>query len=172
MRIFELAWDFDAFEKSIDPEIERAGIDPNTLGNTLASVDRRFRRIALSTPILWSIVTSKKSMDVRAANLARSKVVGIHVYLFYSNNFANRGKIFSQLLIHSLRWKSLFIGFDWAAYYRLLLETQNLKLPLLRSLMINGLSDNEEPCGSYVNWYMPKLACLRLHDKVLTPSFS
>lgn len=80
MHIFELMWDRDAPEKSTNPYKER--IDPNTLGNTLASVDQRFRRIELSTATLWSIVTDIQSMEVRATNLARSKNVGIHVYLF------------------------------------------------------------------------------------------
>lgn len=169
MHIFELMWDRDAPEKSTNPYKER--IDPNTLGNTLASVDQRFRRIALSTAILWSIVTDIQSMEVRATNLARSKNVGIHVYLFDETDSTSSDPVYNQLLIHSHRWESLCIGIHWAHnYLNLLLETQqNLMLPSLRSLYIHGLSD-DELYGSYVDWNMPKLVFLRLYDVVLTPS--
>lgn len=169
MRIFEFAWDLNAFEKSINYEADWTELDPNTLGNTLVSVDRRFRRIALRTPILWSILTSAQSEEARANNLARSKTVGIHVYLFGEYEL-DRSEAFSLLLLHSQRWESLYIGFDWACGSPELLRTQ-LMLPSLCSLYIEGLSDDEEPCRSFVNWHMPKLAYLRLRDMVLIPSF-
>lgn len=151
------------------------------LKENLSLVYRRFRRLVLNTPRLWSHISSSYEMRYVRTCLERSKSVGLSIDLLINNKGdLDRGLSFlAEVIPHSSRWEDLNVLFSFA---RMDLDLRNkihqspifskLHLPSLYSLSLelnttgNFNFDKNGIWHFYQNWDMPNLRSL---DSDLVP---
>ncbi|THG99851.1 hypothetical protein EW145_g7187 [Phellinidium pouzarii] len=150
------------------------------MGGALALVSRRFRRIALDIPILWTYYSNhciKKEQNEIC--LQRSRNAGLHIGLFITPYNLDESVVFflNTLTRHAHRWRTLIVHFDNPHAVRLnngLLGRRfpGLKLPSLTSMTMIG-HDPFVDSDHYFNrpdffgdWDMPNLHSLTAVTRV------
>lgn len=154
------------------------------LKENLSLVCRRFRRLVLNTPRLWSRVSSFDTMRYVRTCLERSKSVGLSINLFIDNKgHLDRGLSFlAEVIPHSSRWEDLNVLFSFA---RMDLDLRNEihRSPIFSKLHLSSLYslslelsatgnfdfDNDDIWHFYQNWDMPNLRSL---DSNLVPKIT
>lgn len=142
---------------------------------TLSLVCRRFRRVALKTPRLWSRISKYDKMPYARACLERSKSVGLSISLTFTNAYVltHELSLLAEVIRHSSRWEHLRVSFlleeeDITQHENDLQSTiaSNLHLPSLRSLELDYrrsrgeddvLADDHHIQHFYQSWNMPNL---------------
>lgn len=152
-----------------------------TTKEKLSLVCRRFRRIVLKTPRLWSHIDSLREMRYVRTCLKRSRSAGLSIKLSIGQN--DERKLdrllshFAEAIPHSSRWEHLDVyigltkttsGIDLRKKILRSIISSDLHLPSLCSLRLDmdpnffsGASDDNTR-HFYQNWDMPNLRFLEI----------
>lgn len=150
----------------------------------LSLVCRRFRRVVLETPRMWTDINSSHKKPYILACLTKSKSAGLCIDLsFNANRFSysldQSLSIFSTILHHSSRWEQLhvYVSTEQAKSENLEKLRQSklfssIHLPSLHTLtlggpLFRGFSPAQEEFNAfYQSWEMPNLRSLRINHGV------
>lgn len=151
--------------------------DPTTSKETLSLVCRRFRRVVVNTPRLWSRINRQDKIPYMRACLERSKSVGLSISLAFNDadSLDCALSLLAEVTPHMSRWEHLRVEFELdealiANHEEVLRSTiaSNLHLPSLRALSLEYTATQEEYAvfanddirHFYQSWEMPNLRSL------------
>lgn len=109
---------------------------------TVQSISRRFKRLALSLPSLWTTLSDRMALEGHRAYLQRSasKPLTVAIYCFNTKPESHLEAFLGSVLLHRRRWEALYITLRIGALANNLFESaaKGRVFPMLKSAVILG----------------------------------